>query len=70
MKRVGELVNHLKKYSETHDKLGASIATVVNHFNSSSKEFKKIDKDVMRITDKEESIGFEVGLLERPEVEE
>ena len=70
VKRVGELVNHLKKYSETHDKLGASIATVVNHFNSSSKEFKKIDKDVMRITDKEESIGFEVGLLERPEVEE
>jgi len=70
VKRVGELVNHLKKYSETHDKLGASIATAVNHFNSSSKEFKKIDKDVMRITDKEESIGFEVGLLERPEVEE
>ncbi len=70
VKRVGELVLHLKKYSEHHDKLGRSIGTVVNQFNDSSKEFKKIDKDVMRITDKEQEIGFEVGLLEKPEDEE
>lgn len=70
IKRVGELVTHLKKYSEVHEKLGASIGTVVNHFNTSSKEFKKIDKDVMRITDKEESIGFEMGMIEKPEEQE
>lgn len=70
IKRVGELVMHLKKYSEVHEKLGASIGTVVNHFNSSSKEFKKIDKDVMRITDKEEAIGFEMDMLEKPEEQE
>ncbi|MFA6050504.1 MAG: DNA recombination protein RmuC [Candidatus Paceibacterota bacterium] len=70
VKRVGELVVHLKKYSEHHDKLGRSISTVVNQFNDSSKEFKKIDKDVMRITDKEEEIGFETSLLEKPDNED
>lgn len=70
IKRVGELVMHLKKYGEVHEKLGASIGTVVNHFNSSSKEFKKIDKDVIRITDKEEAIGFEMDMLEKPEEQE
>ncbi|MES2223432.1 MAG: DNA recombination protein RmuC [Patescibacteria group bacterium] len=70
IKRVGELVMHLKKYGEVHEKLGASIGTVVNHFNSSSKEFKKIDKDVIRITEKEEAIGFEMEMLEKPEENE
>lgn len=70
IKRVGELVMHLKKYSEVHEKLGTSIGTVVNHFNNSSKEFKKIDKDVMRITDKEEAIEFEMDMLEKPEEQE
>lgn len=67
IKRVGELVMHLKKYSDSHEKLGRSLGTVVNQFNDSSKEFKKIDKDVMRITDKEKGIGFDVDLIEKPE---
>lgn len=70
IKRVGELVMHLKKYSDSHEKLGRSLGTVVNQFNDSSKEFKKIDKDVMRITDKEKGIGFEVDLIEKPDIEE
>jgi DNA recombination protein RmuC len=67
IKRVGELVMHLKKYADNHERLGKSIGTVVNQFNDSSKEFKKIDKDVMRITDKEKGIGYEVELIEKPE---
>lgn len=67
IKRVGELVMHLKKYSDSHEKLGRSLGTVVNQFNDSSKEFKKIDKDVMRITDKEKGIGFDVDLIDKPE---
>lgn len=50
IKRVGELGNHLQSYEEVHLKLGKSIETVVNHFNKSNHEFRKIDKDVMRIT--------------------
>jgi DNA recombination protein RmuC len=68
IKRVGELGEHLKKYETYHAKLGNSLETVVNHFNASSKEFKKVDKDVMRITG--ETVGIEVELLEKPETEE
>lgn len=50
VKRVGELTTHLKKYAEVQDKLGKSISTVVNHYNDSSKEFKKIDKDIVRLS--------------------
>ncbi len=49
-KRVGELGTHLKSYEEYHLKLGNSLSTVINHFNSSNKELKKIDKDVLRIS--------------------
>lgn len=50
VKRVGELKTHLKTYEEYHQKMGNAIGTVVNHFNKSNHEFRKIDKDVMRIT--------------------
>jgi DNA recombination protein RmuC len=50
VKRVGELKTHLKTYEEVHQRLGGAINTVVNHFTKSNHEFRKIDKDVMRIT--------------------
>lgn len=49
IKRVEELGKHLKSYDEYHNKLGSSLSTVVNHYNASNKELKKIDKDVLRI---------------------
>ena len=60
-------MNHLKSYEEYHNKLGTSLGTVVNHFNNGSKEFKKIDKDIVRITG--DSIEFETSLLEKPDSE-
>lgn len=66
--RVSELGKHLKSYEEYHRKLGASLGTVVNHFNSTSKEFKRIDKDVFRITGQSQDI--ELLSLEKPEIEE
>jgi DNA recombination protein RmuC len=66
--RVSELGKHLKAYEEYHRKLGASLGTVVNHFNSTSKEFKRIDKDVYRITGQSQDI--ELLSLEKPELEE
>ncbi|MES2216523.1 MAG: DNA recombination protein RmuC [Patescibacteria group bacterium] len=65
VKRVSELGTHLKKYEEYHQKLGVSLGTVVNHYNNSGKELKKVDKDVMRITDA--SPGIEVAAIEGPE---
>lgn len=55
-KRVSELGKHLKAHEEYHNKLGNSIKTVVNQYNASSKEIKKIDKDVMRITDEKSDL--------------
>jgi DNA recombination protein RmuC len=65
IKRVSELSSHMKSYEEYHDKLGSSLSTVVNHFNKSSNEFKKIDKDVVRITG--ESIGIKNILIDKPQ---
>ncbi len=65
IKRVSELGTHLKKYEEYHVKLGTSLATVVNHYNHSGKELKKVDKDVLRITG--DSPGIDSPLLEKPE---
>ncbi len=56
-KRVDELGRHLSSYEEYHNKLGTTLKTVVNHYNSASKELKKVDKDVMRISG--ESAGIE-----------
>lgn len=50
IKRVDELARHMKGYEDYHNKLGNSLRTTVNHYMASGKEFKKIDKDVMRIT--------------------
>ncbi len=65
IKRVGELGTHLRVYEEAHQKLGNSLATTVNHFNKSNNEFKKIDKDVMRITG--DAISIETLTLNQPE---
>ncbi|MFZ2620976.1 MAG: DNA recombination protein RmuC [Minisyncoccia bacterium] len=67
-KNVSNLMTHLKSYEEYHNKLGSSLSTVVNHYNNGSKEFKKIDKDMIRITG--ESNGFESVLIDKPENEE
>lgn len=51
VKRVGELERHINGYESAMQKLGNSLGTSVNAFNSAYKEFAKIDKDVMKITD-------------------
>lgn len=68
IKRVDELGKHLKSYDDYHQKMGNSLATTINHFNASSKEFKKMDKDVLRITG--QAVGIEAMALEKPEIEE
>ncbi len=64
-KRVEELARHLGSYEEYHQKLGISLGTTINHYNASGKEFKKIDKDILRITG--EAVGIEPQALDKPE---
>ncbi len=68
IKRVNDLGKHLKSYEEYHAKLGTSLSTVVNHFNSSRKELGKIDKDVTRITGTSPEI--EVFAIDKPILED
>ena len=67
---IEKLGNHLKAYLTYHEKLGNSLGTVVNHYNVSNKEFKKIDKDITKLTSNRSNIGIETEGLERPLVEE
>lgn len=65
IKRVDELGKHLKGYEEYHNKLGNSLDTVINHYNNSGREFKKIGKDVLRISESE--LNLAPRLLEKSE---
>ena len=66
-KNVEALGRHIKAYEDFYKKLGSSLSTTVNHWNSGNKELGKIDKDVLRITG--EAIGIEGQSLERPLLE-
>ncbi len=68
IKRVEELGKHLKSYDEYHGKLGNALGTVVNHYNASNKELKKIDKDVLRIAGTSPELS--AISLEKPREEE
>jgi DNA recombination protein RmuC len=69
MKKVDDLGKHLNSYKTYQDKLGNSITTVVNQFNQTNKEFGKIDKDVLKITEsKDEKMTFEE--VDKPRLEE
>ena len=67
---IEKLGNHLKAYLTYHEKLGNSLSTVVNHYNVSNNEFKKIDKDITKLTSNKASIGIETESLERPLIED
>lgn len=66
---IEKLGNHLNAYLTYHDKLGNSISTVVNHYNVTNKEFKKIDKDITKLTSGKSTIGIETENIDRPLVE-
>lgn len=62
--RVGELGRHIATYETYMQKLGGSLGTTVNHYNTAHKELKKIDKDVVKIADTTPSV--EPLLLDKP----
>lgn len=49
IKEVEKLSRHLFTYSEYMKKLGGHLGTTVSSYNKASKEFNKIDKDVVKI---------------------
>ena len=72
IKRVEKLGDHLNSYQTSMTKLGNHLGTTVNMYNSASREFKKIDKDVIKITDGNGEDSYETMELDKPhkEIEE
>ena len=66
-KRVEELSKHLMNFDSYMQKLGNNLGTTVNMYNSAYKEFNKIDKDVVKITEGEKKI--EPVVLDKPQME-
>ena len=67
---IEKLGNHLNAYLTYHEKLGNSITTVVNQYNVTNKEFKKIDRDITKLTSNRTNIGIEIENIDKPMVEE
>lgn len=56
--RVGDLGKHLAAYDGYFKSLGKNLGTAVNQYNLASKEFVKIDKDVLKISGSSAQIEF------------
>jgi len=61
------LGKHILSYEVYLQKLGSNLSATVNMYNSAQSEFRKIDKDVTRITGAEPTV--QANLLEKPRVE-
>ncbi len=65
--RVENLQRHLNSYDDYLGKLGGNLATTVNSYNGAYREFKKIDKDIVKITNQKSKI--EPLEIERPKID-
>jgi DNA recombination protein RmuC len=66
IKRVGELGRHLNSYEENMQRVGKHLGTTVGAYNDASKEYKKIDKDVYKLTDGQEGGKVDNLVLDKP----
>jgi len=55
-KNVEKLRKHISSYDIFLNKVGSSLSTTVNHYNNAYNEFKKVDRDVSKITEKDPQI--------------
>lgn len=67
-KNVDNLRVHISKYEEYMKKLGNNLSATVNSYNFAGKEFKKIDKDILKISG--QSAGVEPVLIDKPRKED
>lgn len=65
-KKISDLHRHISAYEVYMQKLGNSLGTTVNMYNTAQKEFVKIDKDVYKITEGESGGQIEALVLDKP----
>lgn len=61
---VEKLGNHIAAYDDYYKRLGKSLQTTVNHYNTGYKELNKIDKDITKITGGDKLL--EIETVDRP----
>lgn len=66
--QVGKLGRHIAAFDSFMGKLGKSLSTTVNHYNSAHKELAKVDTDVVKIAGGNKSV--EPLLIDRPQTDE
>ncbi|MBI4138824.1 DNA recombination protein RmuC [Candidatus Uhrbacteria bacterium] len=65
--RVSDLNRHLAAYESYYTSVGKHLGTTVSQYNLATKEFLKIDKDVLRVTGV--SNQFDLPQIEKPSSE-
>ncbi|MEQ8324186.1 MAG: DNA recombination protein RmuC [Vicingaceae bacterium] len=70
IKRVGILGKHLVTFEEFMSRLGKNLGMTVSSYNKASKEFKKVDKDVIKITEGEEGGTYETLEIDKPQTDQ
>jgi len=70
IKQVERLGRHMGSYSDYMKKLGGHLGTTVSTYNKASKELAKVDKDVVRITDKDTNIKLPEEDVQTPLLED
>ncbi len=68
IKQVENLSRHLLSFDDYMKKLGKNLGTSIGMYNSTYKEFTKIDKDFLKITGK--ALEIEPVMLAKPEMVE
>lgn len=69
LKRVADLSKHVKSYGECHEKIGKQLGVIVNNYNTSSNELKKVHKDTLKITSGSLDDLIEIETVEKPAIE-
>lgn len=69
IKRVGELGKHFRSYADYHDRLGKNLSTVVNQYNQTSDELRKMSKDVKKITSGKTVDIIEMDSVDKPKID-
>lgn len=69
IKNIGNLSKHMGSYETYFQKVGNNLGTTVNMYNNAYKEFKKIDKDVYKLTDGQSGGQIEPVLIDKPNID-
>lgn len=64
-----QLMRHMKAYEDYHNKVGKNLETTYRAYADSSKELKKIDKDIFKITAGAAGRELAPADIERPVIE-